>query len=199
MHQGPKLMTEPPTMGGRLTANSTEEALDPTSDPFSMPQAEMPQLLDHKNDTSADVPQFGTLPSDAPSLPPAAPAFTPPPASWTPPPAPSAIPPVPPAPTNADDRTLIELEEAVDSPHIKAESVDEARDEVEQALNNAPESVPEPIEALGAQQLGVDLHPSNNTGNSSSTDQPQVTDPTAPPPVPPPIPFQFGNPSPPQT
>ncbi|HEY5152358.1 MAG TPA: hypothetical protein VII55_00115 [Candidatus Saccharimonadales bacterium] len=207
MHQGPKLMTEPPTMGGRLTANSTEEALDPTSDPFSLPQAEMPQLLDHKNDTSADVPQFGSLPPDAPSMPPAAPpepVFTPPPASWTPSPAssPASAPPAPPepAPANNDDRTLIELEAAVDSPHIKAESVDEARNEVEQALNNAPESAPEPIEALGAQQLGVDLHPSNGTGNvSASTDSPQVTDPTAPPPVPPPIPFQFGNPSPPQT
>jgi hypothetical protein len=45
---GSKLVTEPPTLGGRLTANSTEEALEPTSDPLSLPSAEAPQMLDHK-------------------------------------------------------------------------------------------------------------------------------------------------------
>lgn len=33
---GPKLVTEPPTFGGTLTANSTEPALEPSTDPLSM-------------------------------------------------------------------------------------------------------------------------------------------------------------------
>jgi hypothetical protein len=189
--QGPKMMTEPPTMGGRLTANSSEEPLEPTSDPFSLPNAEPPQLLDRKSNTPASAP---------PSAPPST-TYTPPPPSWAAPATPSnpvpATPATPPAPNGG--RTLTELEESVDSPHIKTESVNEARDEVNQALNNVTDAdLSKPIEALGAQQLGGDLHPAGNSGTSTDdTAAPQVSDPTAPPPVPPPIPFQFGNPSPP--
>jgi hypothetical protein len=184
-------MTEPPTMGGRLTANSSEEPLEPTSDPFSLPNAEPPQLLDRKSNTPASAP---------PSAPPST-TYTPPPPSWAAPATPSnpvpATPATPPAPNGG--RTLTELEESVDSPHIKTESVNEARDEVNQALNNVTDAdLSKPIEALGAQQLGGDLHPAGNSGTSTDdTAAPQVSDPTAPPPVPPPIPFQFGNPSPP--
>jgi hypothetical protein len=219
--QGPKLMTEPPTMGGRLTANSGEEALEPSSDPFSLPQTEPPQLLEHKPDNAAGA--DGTPPSDPslqqpPSLTsvptltlpsePAATGFTPPPPAWTPPapsPAPAPFTPPAPVPDNSNE-TLAQLEESVDSPHIKTESVDEARDEVNQALNDSPDSAalpefPEPIKALGAQEMGGDLHPASDTTPPAPSDDSaatQVTDPTAPPPVPPPIPFQFGNPSPPQ-
>jgi hypothetical protein len=175
-------MTEPPSMGGQLTANSSEERLDPPNDPLGLPTTE-PPLLNRKPDTSPAI-----TPSASP---PVGSAFTPPPPSWTP----------PSQPLGDNDRTLTELEESIDSPHIKAESVDEARDEVSQALNDTAGSLPEPIQALGAQQIGGDLHPANGTAAGSSDDNstPQVSDPTAPPPVPPPIPFQFGNPSPPQT
>ena len=196
IQQGPKLMTEPPSMGGRLTANSTEEALDPTSDPFSLPKAEMPQLLDHKSDSLGNAPSSSSMPPTLPSDLTGS-AFTPLPTSWMPPPAPpvpSVTPPPAQPPADDDDKTLTELEQAVDSPHIKTESVDEARVEVKQALEDAAPAITGPIEALGAQPLGGDLHPS--PANDTST--PQVTDSTAPPPVPPPIPFQFGNPSPPQ-
>ncbi len=203
--QGPRMITEPPTMGGRLTANTTEEGLDPTTDPMSLPREEAPQLLDHKNDTSADMSPPGQSPAPAPFTPPSplsgqpAPAFTPPPA-WTPP-APTGPAAAPPSTgSNDDGRTLTELEESVDSPHIKTESVDEARDEVKQALDYSEPASSEPIQGLGAQQIGGDLHPAGDAGTSSDdTDSQQASDPTAPPPVPPPIPFQFGNPSPPQT
>jgi len=202
--QGARLMTEPPSMGGRLTANTSEEGLDPTTDPMSMPREEAPQLLDHKNDTSADMTPPGQSPQPAPFTPSPllsdqpAPGFTPPPV-WTPPaPSPDPVPAAPPA--SSDDRTLIELEESVDSPHIKTESVDEARDEVKQALDDGSPPPAEPIQGLGAQQMGGDLHPAADTSAlSDDSASPQVSDPTAPPPVPPPIPFQFGNPSPPQT
>src|SRR5665213_85103 len=148
MGQGPKLMTEPPTLGGTLTANSTQEGLEQTTDPLSLPREEAPQLLDHYSGPSDDssfssLPDLSASPSPAPASFPAPSSdqaagsgFSPPPPSWTPPPAPLPDPTPPTPPASSDDRTLIELEESVDSPHIKTESVDEARDEVKQALND---------------------------------------------------------------
>jgi hypothetical protein len=49
--RGAKIMTEPPSLGGQLTANSSEEALDPTSDPLSLPSVDPPGLMAHKPDT----------------------------------------------------------------------------------------------------------------------------------------------------
>jgi hypothetical protein len=46
---GAKLVTEPPILGGTLTANTQEEALEPSVDPLSLPQEEKP-MLDHKAD-----------------------------------------------------------------------------------------------------------------------------------------------------
>lgn len=79
-----------------------------------------------------------------------------------------------------------------------------ARDEVTKALGSdtnidAPQP---PIQALGAQQLGPELRPSDLSDDPTtptqnpveSNSEPQSDDPNAPPPVPPPIPFQFGNP-----
>jgi nanoRNase/pAp phosphatase (c-di-AMP/oligoRNAs hydrolase) len=211
---GAKLVTEPPSMGGTLTANSTQEGLDPSTDPLSLPTAEPPQLLDRKPDNFGGQP-----PAGSPDFPP------PSPPSLTDLPALSSSPPSNPPPSQADDDnlTLTELEESVDSPHVKSEDLGEARDEVSQALTGAaaPPVPPEPIQALNAQPLGDDLHPDplsspppptdliTPTGhprldtisalNPGASDSP-VPDPTAtaPPPVPPPIPFQFGEPPQPQ-
>jgi hypothetical protein len=168
---GPKLVTEAPTMGGDLTANSRPEPLDPVTDPLSLPNAEPPQLLNRKSS--------GPL--------------SPPPADWSPPPpiepvTDSMSAPVPTPPAVDDEETLAELEESVNSSHVAAEHLDSARDEVDQALNNpaaTDAALPEPIQALNAQQLGTsDLHPSDSPATDTNT----------PPPVPPPIPFQFGTP-----
>jgi nanoRNase/pAp phosphatase (c-di-AMP/oligoRNAs hydrolase) len=228
---GPKLMTEPPTLGGTLTANTDQENLDPSTDPLGLPTAETPQILDRTTgpfggpptapDMSAAIssdPDIASpampLPAPASTVSPSpvpAPSFTPPPQSWTPPPASTPSPPI--DQSIPDDKpTLADLEESVDSPHVKSESVNEARDEVDKALtgNASTTMPPEPIQALNAQQIGGDLHPainSNSSAASQTSDQgspttgsaPQVIDPTAPPPVPPPIPFQFGSPSTPQT
>ncbi|HMH31174.1 MAG TPA: hypothetical protein VK534_01715 [Methylomirabilota bacterium] len=218
---GAKLITEPPTMGGTLTANTQEEPLEPSIDPLGIPTEEPPQLLDRK------PPQEDTVPE-------------------TPPATPTAQPPAGPS-----DKTLTDLEKEVQSPHVEpaapAEAsttgLDTARSEVNQALTDAynPDATPsEPIQALNAQPLGNnDLHPSpakatdaapsleeqipgfSPTLQSSENTQPPASattdpasgsdeqpsgsptpppsnDPNAPPPVPPPIPFQFGNPPPPQ-
>jgi nanoRNase/pAp phosphatase (c-di-AMP/oligoRNAs hydrolase) len=66
-----KMVTEPPLLGGTLTANSQEEALDPVTDPFSMPQEEQPQLLDRQNSSVNPTPPPATpfQPLSPPSFP----------------------------------------------------------------------------------------------------------------------------------
>ncbi len=193
---GSKLMTEPPTMGGTLTANSHDENLEPTSDPMSLPDADPPQLLDRKSE----------IPSALPVLPPAA---------VSPPADPSAPLPDWAAKPTSDDksepaivttpdggRSLTDLEKSVGSPHAAAEDLDTARDEVDRALAGAAENETnpdQPIQGLNAQPLGGALHDDQPPPQSTPpANDAQVTDPNAPPPVPPPIPFQFGNSPPPQ-
>lgn len=115
-----------------------------------------------------------------------------------------------------DDTTLSELEEAVDSPHIAKNkvadnTVDEARQEVGQASSNGSQPL-EPIAALNAQPVDLDLRQSNSGGNQSvDTLPPQLVGPdmglpadqtgssgpiTPPPPVPPPITPILPTPSP---
>lgn len=215
---GPKLVTQPPTLGGTLTANSREEQLDPVTDPLSLPASEPPVL----------------------SPPP--PAWMPP--QTTPQAQPQAGPTAgeqadtPPAPS----QTLTELEASVAGTTPKTDQpdshIDTARDEVSRALSEAAaagSAPPEPIQALNAQPMAENLNAAepapveqtappaapwenNDPGPppapalpaapdlqtpttaeppaslAPSPPTPQVADPTAPPPVPPPIPFQFGNP-----
>jgi hypothetical protein len=219
--QGSRLVTEPPTMGGSLTANSRPESLDPSTDPLSVPQSEPPQLLDHQQSVSPGEPVEDTPPQPEPEVPepadppqpepgPAAepPAiqnddqpFTPPPASWAPsePPAPDPAPAPEPQPEPAANQTLSEIESAVESPHAvkQAEHLDSARDEVTRALSSADAagtSAPEPIQALNA--LPVDLNPSDLPSDPTTpTQAAQQPADSAAPPVPPPIPFQFGAPA----
>jgi len=200
---GARLMTEPPTLGGALTANSEQEHLDPTSDPMSLPATDQPQLLDHKPSTvpSSETPSTPSPPPIPVPIPPA-PAMTPPPPSWTPPATPSPITSTP--PPVVDEKTLTDLEVSVDSPHSQAENVDTARSQVDQALRATGSDNPVadgPIQALNAQPLGGELHidengiPSNAGAGSPKPETPKVNDPTAPPPVPPPIPFDFKPPT----
>ncbi|HEY5442825.1 MAG TPA: hypothetical protein VIJ68_04765 [Candidatus Saccharimonadales bacterium] len=211
LSHGAKLLTSPPSLGGTLTANTQEEALDPTSDPFSLPSAEPPQMLDRKPAmaTTASTPSPAPLPEPVAAP---APASVPTPTPVPEPPLPSPLSSAPtPDPLSAsltpaaddplnpspdplklddkDDQTLTQLEQSVDSPHVQEESVDTARDEVSKALMDGSTEEDDPIEGLNAQPLGGNLHDDSSAPSST----PQVTDPTAPPPVPPPIPFQFGN------
>jgi hypothetical protein len=209
LSSGPKLMTEPPILGGTLTANSTVPGLDPVTDPLSLPNNDEDQGLERNGPAAIKAPDLAPLsrPEDAaqptaPILPeqvPVTPTLTPPPTNWTPPPTqPLSTPTQTPNPTMVDvddEETLAEIEQAVSSTHLATETVDAARDEVKRAYNDSPSldsnSLPA-IDALNAQPLGSALHPNNTT--SENSDSPQVIDSNAPPPVPPPIPFQFGNP-----
>jgi hypothetical protein len=224
---GPSIVSEPPKLGGTLSANTQPEGLDPVTDPLSMPQAEQPRLLDHSNEASTPPPTEPqpTPPAEPPAPPIEAPAPPPEPStqpqpgqsiapsapapSQPEPPMPSATP-LPPAP--ASNQTLIEIEQAVKSPHVDPQHLDSARDEVNQALNSGPDTAtPAPIAALNAQPLGEDLRPPAQPPlptvtptnepvlplgpppPSSADTNPQVTNPNAPPEVPPPFPVQFGN------
>ncbi len=187
------MVTEPPQLGGTLTANTQTEQLDPSTDPFSMPKAESPQLLDRPGNNQPTI----QPPADQPQPEPPAPAITPPPVNWVPPAAPQANPPLTPpehpAPPKAaekkgkadnkktDDKkqsdgtaspTLTDLEASVHSPHLNAASdtanLDTAREEVSKALSGTT-AQPEAIKALNAQPLGNELHPDNNPLNQQTS------------------------------
>ena len=161
---GPKRVTEPPSLGGTLTANSQVPSLDPVTDPLSMPKQEEAPLL--TRDAASAAPLAPT-PSDEtaapitditqPKIP--TPDLTPPPPTWTPPPSPSPLPPASEPATG--NKTLTELEQAVGSEHVAETTeagVDAARDEVSRALNSSVETAPQAIQALNAQPFGDSLH-----------------------------------------
>lgn len=160
-------MAEPPQLAdGDLTANTTPEPLDPSTEELTLPKVESPLLTHNEN----VLPQAPTPEPPEPAAPfiPQAP-LTPPPADWQ---APAAASPPPPV---APDETLTEIEEQVHSPHLQAQdapapgapaqaagpasSVDQARNAVEAALQGTPGNDPlQPISALNAQPFGSELH-----------------------------------------
>jgi hypothetical protein len=151
----PKLVTEPPQLGGMLTANSQVEPLEPSTDPLSLPSVEAPSPLLNRPPAAPPAPHVPPEPLLT--------GFTPPPPAWVPPSPtdfPAATPPASPVTTQpiSDDQTLTKLEETVNSPHLAGQDIDAARDEVMKALSSSMPSSPEPIEALNAQPLGGDLH-----------------------------------------
>jgi hypothetical protein len=168
----------PPSLGEPdLTANTSPEQLDPSTEELTLPPLDAP-LLRHNESVlkpmpapeelaSPFIPQEPLPPAPAPFTLPAAPAA--PAAPFTPPlpPTPLAppLPPLPPTPSSySDTSTLSEIEQSVSSPHLHAgetaDSVDDARNAVAAAFSspNAPSGPLEPITALNAHPLGPDLH-----------------------------------------
>ncbi len=151
MSPGSKLVTEPPSMGGTLTANSGEEKLDPVTDPFSLPASDHPKMLERTNDTLVPTPTPLEVAAPAP----------------TPLPPPKALPTDEPEASAdrldaAHDPSLIELEEAAKSPAAKSAELEDVRDDIDRALTTSvatSHEQPEPIDALNARPLGEDLHP----------------------------------------
>jgi hypothetical protein len=265
---GSRMITEAPTMGGMLTANSVPEGFDATSDPLSQ-ATQTGQLLEHDKSTNNEpLPSLDELlgrtspnsPNDEVSAPSQSAArkvvepipelpepivsppptvegpvvlqpdssieptanLSPAPVGWQPP---NATVPSPPAPAQLEGpQTLSEIESLVRGQQQEAADTHlvNARDQVMEALNSNPNApAPEPIQALNAQPLGEQLHPTDLSSASEqppagytpaqsvihpdnmpaepeapappSAPTPQVFDPNAPPPVPPPIPFQFGS------
>lgn len=155
-----RLITEPPTMGGTLTANSRPDdvMLEPTSDPLSQGTANADQpLLDRTSEPTASTPP--PEPTDMQPAPP----------SWMPPQPWMNQPATPPADAY-DKETLADIEREVGSAHVQADGmnaseqspntdVSSARDEVMKAIDSAPDPAPEPIQALNAQPIDLGTPP----------------------------------------
>ena len=212
----PKIILEPPTLGGTLTA-SGKDKLDPSTDPLTLPPINGP-LLSHDKDSDTPKPQPDEEKEEekpaeaAPAAVPAAPTMPEPPKPGT---------------DNLSDTTLDQIEESVDSPHTKQPAateadktdnpdLDAARQAVEQATSVAPEgplpqaaadigaigdmNVPHPVQAaispaephkeyLDVNKLDENTGlqlPSDNQMPNDPT-APKVENSTAPPPVPPPL------------
>jgi hypothetical protein len=144
------LATQPPSMGGTLTANTLPEGLDPSVDPMSLPKVE-PPLLSRSAPQSIDssMPPVPPLPSNpVPTVPP------------TPEPAP--VDPEPGLKEVEDNQTLSDIEQAVHSPHAaehEEDNLENARDAVASALNEGSANNPPVAQAsLNALPLGDELH-----------------------------------------
>ncbi len=194
----PKLVTEPPTLGGMLTANSMPEQYDPSIDPLT-------NVVMPGSPTSNPSPV--NRPVRQPSVVPPAPqqAYTPPPPTWLAPPAPQATtpiePPVIPQPTQEPidtsphpDKTLKEIEQAVNSPHLEGLDPNAAREQIDAIISGTPGSSPQPDLALNALPLGQPLHDNNKDNkpviNTTGLDPSLFSELPAKdkaPPVPPPV------------
>lgn len=160
-----RLIIEPPTLGGTLTANSQPESLDPPNDILGLSTELVPTLLNRPSPTPKPA---------APRIEPLLTGFTPPPPAWI-----AAtqdagnqlddpnnlLPPtIPTVPTTQIDsaKTLSEIEndvhEAKTGDEQTGQHLDDVRDEIERALNSQP-APPQAVQALGAQPLGEPLHP----------------------------------------
>lgn len=192
---GPSIITEPPRLGGQLTANSVPEYQQYTdsTDPLSAP-SENGRIL-----TRSPIPDQPPAPmldsSPAPITDPISSELDTNPAVDEPP-----------------RKTLADIEDEVHSPHTQAnvfeptppkppeptvEEIeranatpppipDDARDAVQRAVEAVQEYKPEPIEALGANPVNLDLgHDSNlQFEENNGTTTPPIG---PPPPVPPPM------------
>jgi len=144
-------MTSEPSFDNPLSANTEEERESPATEQLEQPSSQTP-ILSHNEHVLTSQPAFvpPELPSDAPDEV-DSPAETETPAF---------------VPQEQGQKTLAEIEQEVDSPHLHADDVPPAPDFVDSARaavdaahqTNAPAYVPEPITALNAQPLGDALH-----------------------------------------
>ena len=171
---GRERMTEPPARDSVLSANIEEEGLDASTDELTLPSANMP-ILSHNNEATPSPEPVALTPEPQPLMPPT--------------PLVLSEPTIPTQDTiDTAHETLSEIEQAVDSPHVNAQTptstLDDARNAVEQAYNaSASTAPPDPIVALNAQPLGPELHtdplllqPTYQPAPGFGTDQPQLLD-----------------------
>ncbi|HEY4963428.1 MAG TPA: hypothetical protein VIH90_01900 [Candidatus Saccharimonadales bacterium] len=228
-----KFVSEPPRMGGVLTANSQLESYEPSSDPLSNIESTSPdEPILTKSEPITPLGDQTDQPADDVTVtpPPAAPSqltpagFTPPPPAWVPPFEDKQLEASVESTLAEPNKTITDLEESVDSPHIHQSNIDGARDQVEAILAETDESQPpKPAESLNAMPLGEPLHPIDQDkisaddlkpvvqiDNTTGLDPALFSDPPKDdngaaatssdgdaPPVPPPIPvpYNFGGPT----
>lgn len=139
----PKIMTEPPSMGGTLTASSRlEEQVADSVNPLSLPPVNTPLLRHNSDKKKGKHPSKKLAPKENPPEPlkPEAPTVN--------------------KTAQEDSKTLEEIEEAVESPHINQKveeptepNLEEARAALESISGNGDEE----SAAAGAQPVNLDL------------------------------------------
>lgn len=209
-----RLILEPPTLGGTLTASSKDE-LDPSTDALTLPSVNSPLLthdkfdssvepVDSQEETKADN-EIASEPADqqnpepepaaveAPELP--VPTSEPAPESAPQPqpidePAAEAAPepaePVQSIGIPADNQTLTDLEEAVDSPHLDSPATGDttpdaqaALDAAHQALNNSDLTTEKPAAFNASGPMEVD----HETALTDESEKPAEEEPVVEPPA----------------
>jgi hypothetical protein len=171
-----KFVSEPPRMGGMLTANSQPESYDPSTDPLS--NIESPPVEEQTLTKANAIMPIGQQPVEPivePKLevvntPPREPfhitpaGFTPPPPAWVPPFEDKQLETSVDTTLTEPSATLSDLEVSVDSPHLHNPTVEVARDQIEAILAETDDSLPlKPTESLNAMPLGEPLHPAEST------------------------------------
>jgi hypothetical protein len=214
---GSSLITEPPTMGGTLTANSTpdEEYFNPlNAGPSGLPQAETPQLIDRPDERPVDQPSeapappampepqpvpaqpdpsFMPMPTPMPPVPQSVPAVPPPQATPEPPtpepfPVPNPTPP-PPAPNLSDQEIQTDtLAELEES--VKTMTEPEHLDAARTEVNAAYNDPAAPVTPQPIQALNA-----RPLGNNDLHPTPTPTPMPTPTPTPMPTPTPTPNPA----
>ena len=183
-----KFVSEPPQLGGVLTANSRPEAYEPSSDPLSnitMPtsgdsgltkSSEQIKPLTPSEDENSKADQQAPSSTNEPMPT----GFTPPPPAWVPTFNDKQLEDKVDKTLNEPDTTLNDLEETVDSPHLQPPNIDDARDQVDEVLAQSTGDAPAATESLNAMPLGDPLHVPSVPTDENTTSEPKSTD-TAPP------------------
>lgn len=195
-----RLITEPPSMGGALTASALPEDVASSTNPLSLPPVSMP-LMSHETPLADSAPAIEDYQLSAPtessepvSLQPQdepadqAPSIEDILAQTGDAPA-EAEPDKPPnyETKSTSDQTLNDIEQAVESPHLDQSAakvppepelsesatpdVDAARQAVSQAVAGDTNAPLEPIQALGAQPVNLDLGHNAQPPIASETEQ----------------------------
>ncbi len=182
------MVLEPPTLGGRLTANSEPEHmhLDPSTDPLSTPSTLQHKILNREGDEPAtsSVPISPPQPANQTltnleknigsphAEPKPEPPAMPPKAPEVPQPKPEPTAPLKPEPPKPEPVIPV-VPDTPEPSGPPAESVDDARQAVDQAIKAAggDQTTLDPIEALGAQP--VDLNLGHQSGQEPTVPSPQ--------------------------
>lgn len=167
------MATSQPSFDNPLSANTEQEHEGPDTEQLSQPISQTPILSHNEHVLTTDPVSPTPMPSAyAPEVAERADALNP-------------------EPQNQGEKTLAEIEQEVNSPHLHADDVpppdfvNSARAAVDAAQQaTAPAYVPEPITALNAQPLGGMLHESSDEENPTVSDSPPANPAFTIPPVP---------------
>ncbi len=181
-----RLTLEPPTLGGTLTGSTLSDQLEPSMDPLSTTESDKPKILTHDTkpaERRVINPIESSTPSEKPKEDPVELNGTlsaieedvksPHLASTTPLSAFEDM-------IKGEDKGTVELPEPPrPTSDLGAQGIDDARKAVEAAALSGITAPPEPVQALNAQPLGVDLRPEDTAGQPVETAVPPITQPSS--------------------